>query len=111
MGVGATRLRRIDFWANPHDWRFHPTGGAAASRTLAAIWIPDSIPSPAITWCRPGHSNTEIARVPALTPRTVDGYLTGAWRLFEVHCRPELVVRIILAGGIGLYELRSRQPE
>lgn len=58
-----------------------------------------------------GYSNKEIARALALTPRTVDGYLTEARRLFEAHDRTELVVSAVLAGEIGLHELRDRQPE
>lgn len=58
-----------------------------------------------------GYSNKQIARALALTPRTVDGYLTEARRLFGAHDRTELVVSAVLAGEIGLDELRSRQPE
>ncbi len=58
-----------------------------------------------------GHSNKEIARALSLTPRTVDGYLTEARRLFDAHDRTELVVSAVLAGEIGLDELRPRQPE
>lgn len=58
-----------------------------------------------------GYSNKEIARVLGLTPRTVDGYLTEARRLFDAHDRTELVVSAVLAGEIGIDELRSRQPE
>ena len=57
-----------------------------------------------------GLSNKQIARALTLTPRTVDGYLTEARRLFEAHDRTELVVSAVLAGEIGLDELR-RQPE
>ena len=57
-----------------------------------------------------GYSNKEIARALALTPRTVDGYLTEARRLFYAHDRTELVVSAVLAGEVGLHELR-RQPE
>lgn len=58
-----------------------------------------------------GLSNKEIARSLGLTPRTVDGYLTEARRLFDAHDRTELVVSAILAGEVGLYELRRCQPE
>jgi DNA-binding CsgD family transcriptional regulator len=58
-----------------------------------------------------GLSNKEIARALALTPRTVDGYLTEARRLFGVHDRTELVITAVLAGEVGLDELRRRQPE
>jgi len=58
-----------------------------------------------------GYSNKRIARALGLTPRTVDGYLTEARRLFDAHDRTELVVGAVLAGEIGLDELRSRQPE
>lgn len=58
-----------------------------------------------------GHSNKEIARALNLTPRTVDGYLTEARRLFKAHDRTELVVSAVLAGEVGLDELRRRQPE
>lgn len=58
-----------------------------------------------------GYSNKEIARALGLMPRTVDGYLTEARRLFDVHDRTELVVSAVLAGEIGIDELRSRQPE
>ena len=57
-----------------------------------------------------GLSNKEIARALSLTPRTVDGYLTEARRLFDAHDRTELVVSAVLAGEVGLHELR-RQPE
>src|SRR3546814_824270 len=57
-----------------------------------------------------GYSNKQIARALALTPRTVDGYLTEARRLFDAHDRTELVVSAVLAGEVGLHELR-RQPE
>jgi DNA-binding CsgD family transcriptional regulator len=58
-----------------------------------------------------GYSNKEIARALALTPRTVDGYLTEARRLFDAHDRTELVVSAVLAGEVGLHELTDRQPE
>src|SRR3546814_5005721 len=57
-----------------------------------------------------GYSNKQIARALALTPRTVDGYPTEARRLFDAHDRTDLVVRAVLAGEVGLHELR-RQPE
>jgi LuxR family quorum-sensing system transcriptional regulator CciR len=57
-----------------------------------------------------GFSNKEIARALALSPRTVDGYLTEARALFEVSSRAELVSAAVLAGEIGLHELRARQP-
>lgn len=57
-----------------------------------------------------GLSNKEIARALSLTPRTVDGYLTEARRLFVAHDRTELVVSAVLAGEVDLHELR-RQPE
>lgn len=58
-----------------------------------------------------GYSNKEIARALSLTPRTVDGYLTEARRLFGAHDRTELVVSAVLAGEVGLHELGGRQPE
>lgn len=58
-----------------------------------------------------GFSNKEIARALAITPRTVDGYLTQARRLFGAHDRTELVITAVLAGEVGLHELRRRQPE
>lgn len=58
-----------------------------------------------------GYSNKEIARELNLTPRTVDGYFTEARRLFGVHDRTELVISAVLAGEVGLHELRRRQPE
>lgn len=58
-----------------------------------------------------GHSNKQIARALRLTPRTVDGYLTEARRLFDAHDRTELVVSAVLAGEIGLDELKTHQPE
>lgn len=58
-----------------------------------------------------GYSNKQIARALALTPRTVDGYLTEARRLFDAHDRTELVVAAVLAGEVGLHELARRQPE
>jgi DNA-binding CsgD family transcriptional regulator len=58
-----------------------------------------------------GYSNKQIARALSLTPRTVDGYLTEARRLFDAHDRTELVVGAVLAGEVGLHELVRRQPE
>ena len=58
-----------------------------------------------------GYSNKQIARALALTPRTVDGYLTEARRLFDAHDRTELVTSALLAGEIALDELKARQPE
>ena len=55
-----------------------------------------------------GHSNKEIARALELTPRTVDGYMTAARRLFAASDRAELVASAVLAGEIGLEELRRR---
>ncbi|AUW57518.1 LuxR family transcriptional regulator [Sphingobium sp. SCG-1] len=57
-----------------------------------------------------GCSNKEIARALSLAPRTVDGYLTEARQQFGARDRTELVVSAVLAGEIGLHELR-RQPE
>jgi len=57
-----------------------------------------------------GYSNKEIARSLALAPRTVDGYLTEARRLFDAHDRTELVVSAVLTGEIGLHELKGGQP-
>lgn len=57
-----------------------------------------------------GFSNKQIARALAITPRTVDGYLTEARRLFDAHDRTELVFSAVLAGEVGLHEI-SRQPE
>lgn len=58
-----------------------------------------------------GYSNKQIARALSLTPRTVDGYMTQARRLYGAHDRTELVVSAVLAGEVGLHELRRRQPE
>lgn len=58
-----------------------------------------------------GYSNKEIARALGITPRTVDGYLTEAYNLCEVHGRTELVVTAVLAGEVGLHELKPRQSE
>lgn len=58
-----------------------------------------------------GLSNKEIARALALTPRTVDGYLTEARELFGVHGRTALAISAVFAGEIGLDELSPRQPE
>lgn len=53
-----------------------------------------------------GLSNKQIARALDLAPRTVDGYLTEAPRLFDVNDRTELLVAAMLAGEIDLHELR-----
>ena len=58
-----------------------------------------------------GYSNKEIARALALAPRTVDGYLTEARRLFGAHDRTELVVSAVLVGEVGLHALARRQHE
>jgi len=57
-----------------------------------------------------GLSNKEIARALSLTPRTVDGYLTEARALLGAQDRTELVVGAVLAGEVGLHELRGSQP-
>lgn len=57
-----------------------------------------------------GYSNKEIARALGLAPKTVDGYLSEARKLFDAHDRTELVVSAVLAGEVGLDELRPRQP-
>lgn len=57
-----------------------------------------------------GYSNKEIARALGLAPRTVDGYLTEARQLFGAHDRTELVVSAVLAGEVGLHELRGVNP-
>jgi LuxR family quorum-sensing system transcriptional regulator CciR len=54
-----------------------------------------------------GLSNKEIARELAVTPRTVDGYLTEARALFNVHGRTELVIAAISAGEVSLHELQQ----
>ena len=53
-----------------------------------------------------GYSNKQIARALSLTPRTVDGYLTEARRLFDAHDRTELVISAVLAGEVELHEIR-----
>lgn len=58
-----------------------------------------------------GLSNKQIARALGLTPRTVDGYMTLARRLFKAHGRMELVASAVLAGEVGLDELSPRQSE
>lgn len=58
-----------------------------------------------------GYSNKQIARALGLTPRTVDGYLTEARRLFDAHDRTELVFSALFAGEVGVDELGRRQPE
>jgi DNA-binding CsgD family transcriptional regulator len=58
-----------------------------------------------------GLSNKQIARKLALTPRTVDGYLTEARELFGVHRRTTLALSAVFAGEVGLEELDPRQPE
>ena len=68
-------------------------------------------PRDCVTLAGRGLSNKQIARALALTPRTVDGYLTEARLLFGAHDRTELVVSAVLAGEIGLHELAARQPE
>lgn len=57
-----------------------------------------------------GFSNKEIARALGLTPRTVDGYLREARRLFDAHDRTELLVSAMLAGEVELHEVRPGQP-
>ena len=58
-----------------------------------------------------GYSNKQIARALALTPCTVDGYLTKARQLFDAHDRTELVVCAVLAGEVELQALTRGQPE
>jgi LuxR family quorum-sensing system transcriptional regulator CciR len=53
-----------------------------------------------------GFSNKRIARALSLSPHTVDCYLTEARRILDAHDRTELVVSAVLAGEIGLDELR-----
>jgi LuxR family quorum-sensing system transcriptional regulator CciR len=58
-----------------------------------------------------GFSNKQIARALALTPRTVDGYMTEARGLFAAHDRTELLIGAILAGEVDLHELKPGQAE
>ncbi|RIV80321.1 helix-turn-helix transcriptional regulator [Pelagerythrobacter aerophilus] len=58
-----------------------------------------------------GCSNKEIARELGITPRTVDGYMTLARELFEAHDRTELVISAILAGQVGLEEVKASRTE
>ncbi|MEE4454417.1 LuxR family transcriptional regulator [Novosphingobium resinovorum] len=89
-----------------------------AARRLSCLDLPVVAPRPrlhprprdCVVLAGRGYSNKEIARALSLTPRTVDGYLTEARRLFDAHDRTELVVSAVLAGEIGLHELKSRQP-
>lgn len=89
----------------------------AARRLTGSAIIPATLPClyPRIRDCvvlaGRGLSNKEIARALGITPRTVDGYLTEARRLFDAHDRTELVVSAVLAGEVGLHELKPRQPE
>jgi LuxR family quorum-sensing system transcriptional regulator CciR len=89
----------------------------AARRLLAMppagpISVPHLHPRPrdCVILAGQGRSNKEIARALGLTPRTVDGYLTEAKALFGAHGRTEVVIDALLAGEIGLHELK-RQPE
>ncbi len=90
-----------------------------AARRLSAVGsdgpapVPKLHPRPrdCVALAGQGMSNKEIARALALSPRTVDGYMTEARSLFDVHGRTELVASALLAGEIGLHELARRQPE
>lgn len=88
----------------------------AAKRMIGAVPAPAARPRlhprprDCIVLAGRGLSNKEIARALGLTPRTVDGYLTEARYLFDAHDRTELVVAAVLAGEIGLHELRVAQP-
>ncbi|MEZ5656841.1 MAG: LuxR family transcriptional regulator [Sphingobium sp.] len=57
-----------------------------------------------------GYTNKQIARALCLAPKTVDCYLAEARKLFGASGRAELVVSAVLAGEIGLNELKQRQP-
>lgn len=81
------------------------------SRALASAPRLHPRPRDCVTLAGNGLSNKEIARALSLTPRTVDGYLTEARQLFDVHDRTELVIAAVSAGEIGLHELKQRQPE
>jgi LuxR family quorum-sensing system transcriptional regulator CciR len=84
-----------------------------AARRLTLGHLPSVAPAPrlhprprdCIILAGRGYSNKEIARALALTPRTVDGYLTEARRLFDAHDRTELVVSAVLAGEVGIHEV------
>lgn len=67
-------------------------------------------PRDCVVLCGRGLSNKEIARALGLTPRTVDGYLREARRLFDAHDRTELLVSAMLAGEVELHEVRRGQP-
>jgi LuxR family quorum-sensing system transcriptional regulator CciR len=58
-----------------------------------------------------GFTDKEIARELGLAPRTVDGYLTEARKVLGGGRRSQLVIRAVLAGEVGLHELKRRQPE
>lgn len=88
----------------------------AAKRLIGTVVVPVARPRlhprprDCIVLAGRGCSNKEIARALDLAPRTVDDYLTEARRLFDAHDRTELVVAAILAGEVGLHEIRTDQP-
>lgn len=84
------------------------SGGRSMARTSLKL---HPRPRDCVVLAGCGYSNKEIARALSLAPRTVDGYLTEARRLFDAHDRTELVVGAVLAGEVGLHELARRQPE
>ena len=55
-----------------------------------------------------GYSNKQIARELKISPSTVDCYMTAAREQFDAHSRAELVASALLAGEIGLDELKKR---
>lgn len=96
--------------------------GAFAFQAARRLVIGPQVPAPIAPRLHPrprdcvvlagrGLTNKEIARALAITPRTVDGYLTEARRLFGAHDRTELVIQAVLTGEVGLDELGRRQPE
>jgi len=90
----------------------------AARRLLSSTpWVVPALPRlhprprDCVVLAGRGLSNKQIARALSLTPRTVDGYMAEARHLFDAHDRTELVVSAVLAGEVGLHELRRGQPE
>lgn len=103
--LGAAQMIGIFAFQSARRLAYGPTPVVAAKPRLHPR------PRACVVLAGRGLSNKQIARALSLTPRTVDGYLTEARRLFEAHDRTELVVSAVLAGEIGLDELSARQPE
>lgn len=114
--AGTRRSSNVDRYLGPAQM-IGVFAFQAARRIVGGTPLPGPLPKlhprkrDCVVLAGRGLSNKEIARALALTPRTVDGYMTEARELLHAHDRTELVISAVLSGEIGLHELKPDQAE